>query len=291
MENEHPFIVIHDPRRLRGAALVSLLQDWPRTSELELHVFRGTLEDRTYDPAKCRMCIVDLGSDPLDSIETRLAISLMHALYPAAPVVVISEMPRWRELVDLPDVVQGFISTDTEPSVMFAALDLVLSGGRYMSPPGATERPRDAGVRRSPDNGAASTGNAGSDADWDKTEDTEQDDTDMAGSMAYTQRRATSSSAAVSPSISGLTKRQTDVLMGLHEGKSNKEIARDLNISDATVKVYIRQLLRKLGAANRTQLAIATLPSGSGGFDDEGDRGVRVPLPDPWSCLPSHAAA
>jgi DNA-binding NarL/FixJ family response regulator len=57
-----------------------------------------------------------------------------------------------------------------------------------------------------------------------------------------------------------LTPRQLDVLALLREGKSNKLIARDLSMCESTVKVHVRQIMRKLGAANRTQAALTALP-------------------------------
>jgi DNA-binding NarL/FixJ family response regulator len=53
-----------------------------------------------------------------------------------------------------------------------------------------------------------------------------------------------------------LTSRQTDVLHLLRSGQSNKYIARELNMRESTVKVHVRQIMRKLGAANRTQAAL-----------------------------------
>ena len=49
-----------------------------------------------------------------------------------------------------------------------------------------------------------------------------------------------------------LTERQTDVLARIATGKSNKEIARDLNLSPATVKAHIAAVILALGATNRT---------------------------------------
>src|SRR5690606_26939929 len=57
-------------------------------------------------------------------------------------------------------------------------------------------------------------------------------------------------------SNSRLTLRQHEVLEGLRYGKSNKHIARELNMQEATVKVHVRQIMRKLGASNRTQVAL-----------------------------------
>jgi DNA-binding NarL/FixJ family response regulator len=55
---------------------------------------------------------------------------------------------------------------------------------------------------------------------------------------------------------SQLTPRQIDVLERLRLGRSNKHIGRDLDMSEATVKVHVRQIMRKLGAVNRTQAAL-----------------------------------
>ena len=53
-----------------------------------------------------------------------------------------------------------------------------------------------------------------------------------------------------------LTPRECDVLQGICEGKSNKEIARDLDVQEVTVKLHLKTLSRKLGARNRTHAAM-----------------------------------
>ena len=60
-----------------------------------------------------------------------------------------------------------------------------------------------------------------------------------------------------------LTPRQLEVLSSLCEGLPNKEIARRLNISAATVKVHIGSILRELGVANRLQAVISAHGLGS----------------------------
>jgi DNA-binding NarL/FixJ family response regulator len=54
----------------------------------------------------------------------------------------------------------------------------------------------------------------------------------------------------------GLSERETQVLAGLMVGQSNKMIAIDMDITEATVKVHLKSLLRKIGCTNRTQAAI-----------------------------------
>lgn len=59
-----------------------------------------------------------------------------------------------------------------------------------------------------------------------------------------------------------LTEREVDILQLLVSGEPNKIIARHLSITEATVKVHLRSLLKKINAANRTQAAIWALHHG-----------------------------
>ena len=54
---------------------------------------------------------------------------------------------------------------------------------------------------------------------------------------------------------SRLTARQMGVLVHLQQGKANKIIAHELGMSESTVKVHVRNIMRKIGATNRTQAA------------------------------------
>jgi len=56
--------------------------------------------------------------------------------------------------------------------------------------------------------------------------------------------------------IGALTRREREVLALLADGRSNKEIARLLRISEKTVKAHVSSVLAKLGAADRTQAAV-----------------------------------
>lgn len=55
--------------------------------------------------------------------------------------------------------------------------------------------------------------------------------------------------------LSRLTDRELQILGCLARGASNKHIARDLGITDTTVKVHLRMIFKKLGVSNRTQAA------------------------------------
>lgn len=64
--------------------------------------------------------------------------------------------------------------------------------------------------------------------------------------------------------LAALTRRETDVLRGLCAGKSNKEIARDLDLQEVTVKLHVKTLSRKLNAKNRTHAAMIARDAGLG---------------------------
>jgi DNA-binding NarL/FixJ family response regulator len=62
-----------------------------------------------------------------------------------------------------------------------------------------------------------------------------------------------SAEQAAAERIRGLTPAQFRILAGMCEGKLNKQIAYELGITEATVKAHVTQVLRKIGANNRTQ--------------------------------------
>ena len=67
-----------------------------------------------------------------------------------------------------------------------------------------------------------------------------------------------------SPNASGLTPRQLDVLRLLLKGEPNKLIARQLGLTEGTVKIHIAAILRALQARNRTEAVIRARELGLG---------------------------
>lgn len=67
---------------------------------------------------------------------------------------------------------------------------------------------------------------------------------------------------AFSPLKKNLTNRQSQVLDLIAQGKSNKQIAYDMGVSEATVKLHINALLRSLKVNNRTQAVITAQKMG-----------------------------
>ncbi len=67
----------------------------------------------------------------------------------------------------------------------------------------------------------------------------------------------TNLSAPKSPAELGLTERQLDVLALMAQGKSNKQICRELGLAEATVKIHVTAILRTLKVASRAQAIVA----------------------------------
>jgi two-component system nitrate/nitrite response regulator NarL len=56
--------------------------------------------------------------------------------------------------------------------------------------------------------------------------------------------------------LAGLTPRELEILCHISEGKSNKVIAKELGISDGTVKLHVKSILRKLNVSSRVDAAV-----------------------------------
>jgi DNA-binding NarL/FixJ family response regulator len=95
----------------------------------------------------------------------------------------------------------------------------------------------------------------------------------------------------------GLSDREHQILACLAEGHANKTIGRMLNITEGTVKVHIKSLLRKLKVRNRTQAAIWALDHSASalllpphhGVTRSAEQGETHRVADSWTNLPRSA--
>jgi DNA-binding NarL/FixJ family response regulator len=71
--------------------------------------------------------------------------------------------------------------------------------------------------------------------------------------LLLTHRSTSAPAMPEAPVTKHLTPRQMTVLSHLRQGKANKIIAYELGMTESTVKVHIRNIMRKMGATNRTQ--------------------------------------
>jgi len=136
---------------------------------------------------------------------------------PNIPLVVIAEHEKASDVIEaLRAGARGYISAQTQLSVVFQALRFIMQGGMYF--------PSSALLQAM-----------------------------ISPQLPVGRRLFNDDDGHHSAS---LTNRQTAVWKLLQHGHSNKVIARQLDMCESTVKVHMRQIMRKLGASNRTQAAM-----------------------------------
>lgn len=86
----------------------------------------------------------------------------------------------------------------------------------------------------------------------------------MAAGEVYAPMAMMTERDAPAASLAGaqLTPRETEVLRRLCRGMANKEIARDLDLQEVTVKLHVKTLYRKIDARNRTHAAMIAKEAG-----------------------------
>ncbi len=87
---------------------------------------------------------------------------------------------------------------------------------------------------------------------------------EMVGSLARMVKEEPAESTSQAAPFAELTAREQEILRHVAEGQSNKMIARDLNITDGTVKLHVKSILRKLGIRSRVEAAVLAVEHGFG---------------------------
>jgi DNA-binding NarL/FixJ family response regulator len=218
-EGNDTTIMILDAISLRRAGFSSLLAGWAQSKGLTLKSSDLTESDLV---DRCKMLVLCIGSRTFDDANLVQQIKAIQAQRPEAIPVVISDRDEPDEMVRAFQVgFRGFIPTGLEPPIVFQALNFIMNGGWFL-PQTILHRflaPTDIALN---------------------------------GSL---QRAEGGQGSEVRP-VHGLTVRQHEVIELLRRGISNKVIGRELQMTEATVKVHVRQIMRKLGASNRTQAAL-----------------------------------
>lgn len=120
-------------------------------------------------------------------------------------------------------------------------------------------------------------------ADEVHADDDGGEDVEMTGADAGTNNWV---APAESTYASRLSARQQSILRCLVQGDSNKTIARKMAMAEATVKVHVKAILRKIGVHNRTQAAIWAMSNGSFiAAKDDASPALDEPLVEPFPNL------
>lgn len=173
-------------------------------------------------------------SGPLDLILLDLKMPGMNGFngitkfsesHPDVPIVILSGHYNRKDVIAALDYgVSGYIPKNIGGMAMVNALRLVLAGEKYL--------PSDA-----------------------FSESTTDEDESIFSTRSGGKKE-------VDPKFATLTQRESEILLHLVDGKTNKEIARELDLQEITVKIHVRNIYRKIGSQNRAQAVKITLESG-----------------------------
>jgi DNA-binding NarL/FixJ family response regulator len=236
-------ILIVDSLPLRNLGLVTLLDRLSGTTKFRLASLTPDDAERWIGgAAHCSMIIYNVGGASVGDHKHLKRIKGLRARAGEAPLVILSDNDSREEILSaLGAGAQGFLYAGTNAQLALQALSFIFKGGSYF--PAAAQPRRRSSV---PLNGTM-----------------ELSPSAVACTTLDIGDAVVESGADTSSTNINLTERQKSVLERLGHGDSNKAIARVLGIREGTVKVHVRQIMRKLGVTNRTQVAIACA-SGNG---------------------------
>jgi len=171
-------------------------------------------------------------------------LSAARAIFPDASVVVMGDACDGDVVITaLGAGATTFLDDRISPSTLIKELELVAQGEPVISVL-LIKRLLGQGPAQAPEVAARTSEQAGAPITLDQRQPRKPDDEDEVededGAASNTH----------------LSSRETAILNDLVQGTPNKVIAKRLNITEATVKVHVKAILRKIGVQNRTQAAI-----------------------------------
>jgi DNA-binding NarL/FixJ family response regulator len=259
--NKTVFLV--DAMAFRRARAESFLNPWARNESVELiSLDPDEAHTRLVERAVCDMLIYSVGAPSPQEVFTE--IQVLHTLRREAALAIVSddENPT-TVLAAIRCGAQGYFSNSMPPDLALQALSFVLHGGTYFPPTAIL---------------ASQTLNTPAPIEY-RQPDLSQEQPFLGPEQQtqapplgpedglYEPQGSLFDDKAVSvPRDQGFngarhapefTERQYAVLVCLCQGDPNKVIGRKLGMTETTVKVHVREIMRKLGVSNRTQVAIA----------------------------------
>lgn len=242
--SRHPCIAVVDEREFRRTGLMRLLEPWATVEKIRILSFTPDQTERwVAGNSEFKMLIFGIGGELLFENKTLRMLEMLRARVPNAPLVLISDREDDHDVaIAMSRGVQGYIFSGINSSLAFQALSFILHGGIYFPPSAFRKFQPDIDVK---DQRLAPT----------KPLAISKQEVGMPvmdGRMANLVPKIGDDDFASAT----LTARQKEVLDHIRLGESNKLIGRHLGMTEGTVKVHVRQIMRKVGASNRTQLAV-----------------------------------
>lgn len=257
-------VFLVDAMAFRRARAESFLIPWARNESVELiSLAPDEAHTRLVERAVCDMMIYSVGTPSPHEVFTE--IQVLHTLRRDAALTIVSddENPA-TVLAAMRCGAQGYFSNSMAPELALQAFSFVLHGGTYFPPTAilashAFSTPAPPIEYRLPE--------LSPEPPLPGPEQQTQAPPLGPDDGLYEQQGPLFDDKAISvPRDHGFngarhtpefTERQYAVLVCLCQGDPNKVIGRKLGMTETTVKVHVREIMRKLGVSNRTQVAIA----------------------------------
>jgi DNA-binding NarL/FixJ family response regulator len=242
--SDEPVVLIIDNLPLRSLNLISILTHLDRSASRGR--FRITLHtpdevEQCIDPdANCEMLIYNIGSASIADRETSQRLKALTTRAPDVPLVIVSDSECRQEIISALNIgAQGFVYAGTEAKLALQAFSFIINDRPHhltaMPPERSHAEQTSRTIKRNP-------------APFFELNEAESAAEDLRDE---------------GPNSHSLTARQKAVLELLGCGQSNKAIGRLLGMREGTVKVHVRQIMRKFGVSNRTQVAIVCANEGN----------------------------
>lgn len=216
-------ILIADDHELFLKGLEMILEDYNPQAEIVTAKSYSDIFDILSNQKDFDLVLTDLAMPGAHWLE---AIQKMHKDLPETPIIILSAVFD-REIVQktLNIGAAGYIPKTSSREVIISAVNLVLSGGVYI--PSELLR------------------------------DSEQAELNILKSLEnVTENQSAGNNSKI------LSPRQIDVLKLISQGKSNKQIAYDLGLTEGTVKLHVTAILKLLNVYNRTGAVVAAKHEG-----------------------------
>jgi two-component system nitrate/nitrite response regulator NarL len=233
--------IVIEPRSLVREALVSLMS---RHSYRMVASFASTADIDSFPDAEDAPGLVILGALPAD--EAASAACSIRKLWPGTKVVLLFDRASLADLQKLlASGIDGFIPLFASPDTLVGTLKQIIAANLriLVLNTGATAMPHPMAWQEKADEPGVASG------DRAPGNDAENGAIGRPAPLRIPH---------------GLSQREEEILKSVVRGHSNKMIARTCGVTDATIKVHMKSILRKIRVANRTQAAIWALEQGYG---------------------------
>lgn len=257
-ETDQACVLILDKRDLRRAGLVAQITPWAALNGLQVVAAKSADSiDLEHVRDRVRVTIVSNGSGA-EPCEHEHEVRSISSEVADAPTVVVSDQEAPEEVMQCVRAgAAAFLPTSASPDFALRVIAFVVEGGSYFPLCCIRDLAESTKINNSVDAGGDDNGNSDPLSSYGHSAD-RGDDGDDSGKTP-------------------LTMREGQVLELLMHGETNKVIAKRLGTTEGTIKIHVRQIMRKLGATNRTQAAMTARRIGNVAHSREERLAMRDP--------------